>query len=172
MTVRNLNHLFAPASVAVIGASDRPRSVGAMVMKNMRAAGFVGPVMLVNPDHAAIAGVLAYPSVADLPMKPKLAVICTPPQTVPGLIAELGARGTKAAVVLTAGLGDPADPQSLAKAMLEAPRPHLLRILGPNCVGLIVPRIGLNASFAPGGARPGNIAFVSQSGALCTAVLD
>ena len=172
MTIRNLNHLFAPTSVAVIGASDKPRSVGATVMANLLAAGFSGPIMPVNPGHASVAGVLAYASVADLPMAPDLAVVCTPPATVPGLIAELGARGTRAAVVLTAGMGDPADEGSLARAMLEAARPHLLRILGPNCVGLIVPGIGLNASFAPGTANPGNIAFVSQSGALCTAVLD
>jgi len=172
MTIRNLNHMFAPTSVAVIGASDRPHSVGATVMANLLAAGFSGPVMPVNPRHASVAGVLAYPGIADLPMAPDLAVICTPPATVPGLVAELGARGTRAAIVLTAGLGDHRQPGSLARQMLEAAKPHLLRILGPNCVGLIVPGIGLNASFAPGGAAPGNIAFVSQSGALCTAVLD
>ena len=165
MTIRNLNHMFAPGSVAVIGASDRPRSVGATVMANLLAAGFSGPVVPVNPNHASVAGVLAYPDVASLPMAPDLAVICTPPASVPGLIAELGARGTRAAVVLTAGLGDHRQPDSLARKMLEAARPHLLRILGPNCVGLIVPGIGLNASFAPGSAAAGNILSVPQPGA-------
>ena len=173
MTTRNLESLFAPSSVAVIGASDRAHSVGATVMRNLLTGGFQGPVLPVNPKHQAVAGVLCYGSVADLPVTPDLAVICTPPVTVPGLIAELGARGTKGAVVLTAGLGNEAsEDRTLAQAMLDAARPHLLRVLGPNCVGLIVPSQSLNASFAPGGAETGSIAFVSQSGALCTAVLD
>ena len=173
MTTRNLESLFAPSSVAVIGASDRPQSVGATVMRNLLESGFQGPVLPVNPKHEAVAGVLCYNSVGDLPVTPDLAVICTPPATVPGLIRDLGVRGTKGAVVLTAGLGNAAsDNRTLAQDMLDAARPHLLRILGPNCVGLIVPSQSLNASFAPGGAEPGSIAFVSQSGALCTAVLD
>ncbi len=173
MTTRNLESLFAPSSVAVIGASDRAKSVGATVMRNLLAGGFQGPVLPVNPKHHAVAGVLCYGSIADLPVTPDLAVICTPPATVPGLIGELGARGTKGAVVLTAGLGNAAsEDRTMAQAMLDAARPHLLRILGPNCVGLIVPSQSLNASFAPGSAKAGSIAFVSQSGALCTAVLD
>src|SRR5687768_10384246 len=104
MTVRNLQYLFRPRSVAVIGASTRTQSLGAIVMRNLVAGGFAGPVMPVNPRHAAIEGKRCYASVAELPETPDLAVICTPPATVPELIAQLGARGTKATVVLTAGL--------------------------------------------------------------------
>ncbi len=174
MSQRNLDRLFAPRSVAVVGASNRPRSVGATVMRNLLQGGFSGAILPVNPKYEAVAGVRAYRSLADLPAVPDLAVVCTPPAAVPGVIGELGAAGTKAAVVLTAGLsaGKDAQGRTLQQAMLEAAQPHLLRVLGPNCVGLIVPSLGLNATFAHTGAAPGTLAFVSQSGALTTAVLD
>ena len=174
MSIRNLEHLFRPQSIAVIGASDTPRSVGATVLRNLVEGKFPGAIMPVNPKHGELAGIKVYPTVASLPTVPELAVICTPPATVPVLIGELGARGTKAAIVITAGLGRDKDSQgrTLKEAMLAAAKPHLLRILGPNCVGLLVPALALNASFAHTGALPGKIAFVSQSGALVTAVLD
>jgi acetyltransferase len=174
MTVRNLEYLFRPRSVAVIGASPRPESLGGLVMRNLLGGGFEGPVLPVNPKRRAVAGVLAFPSVGELPVTPDLAVICTPPATVPGLVRDLGERGTRAAIVVTAGLGDTPGPDGrpLNEHMLEAARPNLVRILGPNCVGLLVPGVKLNASFAHAAALPGHLAFVSQSGALCTAVLD
>ncbi len=174
MSIRNLESLFRPRSIALIGASTRPNSVGATVMRNLLLGGFSGPVMPVNPKYASVGGVLCYPSVADLPQDPDLAIICTPPATVPGLITQLGELGTRAAIVLTAGLEAKAvgGQKSYQQLMLESARPKLLRILGPNCVGLIVPGVGLNGSFAHGMAKPGQIAFVSQSGALATAVLD
>jgi len=174
MTIRNLDRLLRPASLAVIGASDRPSSVGAVVMRNLAAAGFAGTVMPVNPKHAMVAGLPSHPDVAVLPTVPDLAVVCTPPPTVPAIIDALGRRGTRAAIVITAGLTRTtlADGRTLQQAMLDAARPHLLRVLGPNCVGLLVPGIALNASFAHTGAKDGSIAFVSQSGALCTVVLD
>jgi len=174
MSIRNLEHLFRPQSVAVIGASETPRSVGATVLHNLVAGKFAGPILPVNPKHRELAGIKVYPTVARLPAVPELAVICTPPATVPTLIGELGACGTKAVIVITAGLGMTKDAQgrSLKETMLAAAKPHLLRILGPNCVGLLIPALGLNASFAHTGALPGKIAFVSQSGALVTAVLD
>ncbi len=174
MSIRNLNHLFRPQAVALIGASIRPHSVGATVMRNLLADGFEGPIMPVNPKYEAVCGVLTYASVAELPRAPDLAVICTPPMTVPGLISQLGSRGTKAAVVLTAGLNSTSETpaRTIQQEMLDAARPHMLRILGPNCVGLIVPALGLNASFAHASIKPGQIAFVSQSGAMATAVLD
>jgi acetyltransferase len=174
MTIRNLQYLFRPASVAVIGASDRPQSVGATVMHNLLSGGYSGTIVPVNPNHAKVAGILSVRDVASLESVPDLAVICTPPQTVPDIIHELGENGGKAAVVLTAGLGNITDAQgrTLKQAMLDAAKPHLLRILGPNCVGLLVPGIGLNASFAHTGAQAGRIAFVSQSRALTTALLD
>ena len=173
MSIRNLHHFFAPHSVAVIGASARTGSVGATVLANVVGAGFRGPVWPVNPKYRELAGLPAWADVADLPQAPELAVICTPAATVPGIIATLGARGCRAAVVLSAGLDAQAgDGRTLRQAMLDAARPHLLRILGPNCVGLLVPCAGLNASFAPVAALPGRLAFVAQSGALVTAVLD
>ncbi len=167
MSVRNLDSLFDPASVAVIGASGRPASVGATVWRNLTRGAFKGPVWAVNPRHTELDGHPCHASVAALPQTPELAVICTPAATVPGLIAELAARGTRAAVVLTAGMSS-----AQKQAALDAARQHLLRLLGPNCLGLLVPHIGLNASFAHIDARPGELAFVSQSGALVTAMLD
>ena len=174
MSIRNLEHLFRPRSVAVIGASETPRSVGATVLHNLIEGKFGGAIMPVNPKYRELAGIKVYPTVASLPEVPELAAICTPPAVVPDLIGQLGARGTKAAVVITAGLGAIKNPQgsTLKEAMLAAAKPHLLRVLGPNCVGLLVPSLGLNASFAHTHALPGKIAFVSQSGALVTAVLD
>jgi len=174
MTVRNLEKLFRPQSVAVIGATNRPGAIGNIVMHNILQGDFQGPVLPVNPKYEAVAGVLAYPDVASLPKAPDLAVICTPADPIPGLVAELGAAGTRAAIVLSNGLDAP-DPNGNGKledAMLKAAEPHLMRILGPNCLGLLAPQVGLNASFAHLPALSGGIAFVSQSGALCTAVLD
>ncbi|HVK93141.1 MAG TPA: bifunctional acetate--CoA ligase family protein/GNAT family N-acetyltransferase [Noviherbaspirillum sp.] len=174
MSIRNLKYLFDPQSVAVIGASQRPHSVGATVLNNIVEGNFRGKIFPVNPKYGMLGGLEVYAKVRDLPAVPDLAVICTPPETVPGLIGELGEHGTKAAIVLTAGLGAIKDwkGRNLKQAMLDAAQPHLLRILGPNCVGLLAPAIGLNASFAHAGALPGKIGFVSQSGALMTGVLD
>jgi acetyltransferase len=174
MSVRNLQYLFDPHSVAVIGASERPGSVGATVLRNMLAAEFQGPVYPVNPKYRTLSDRRVYPDVAALPAAPELAVICTPARTVPAIIAELAVRGTRAAVILSTGLGADSDQRGLTlrQAALEAARPSLLRILGPNCMGIIAPAIGLNASFAHTNALPGRIAFVSQSGALMTGVLD
>jgi acetyltransferase len=174
MSIRNLEALFQPASVALVGASDRAGSIGAVVLDNLRRGGFKGPIWPVNPRHKEIAGLPAWPDIASLPGTPDLAVICTPPQTVPALISQLGHKGTRAAIVMTAGLRDGAGEgvATLQQQMLDAARPHLLRVLGPNCIGLLLPHLGLNASFAPGNALPGDIAFVTQSGALATAMLD
>jgi acetyltransferase len=174
MSVRNLEYLFYPQSIAVLGASTRPQSVGGTVMRNLLSAGFDGPIMPVNPKYESVGGVLAYADVNQLPLAPDLAVICTPPATVPGIIASLGDRGTRAAVVLTAGLEQPAGTSgvTLQQAMLDAARPHLMRILGPNCVGLLSSKCRLNASFAHTSSTPGGIAFLTQSGALSTAILD
>jgi len=173
MSSYNLTYLLTPRSVAVVGASDRPGSVGATVMRNLLGGGFRGPVWPVNLRHDSVAGGRAYRTPALLPEAPELAVICTPAPAIPGLIAELGARGTRAAIVLSAGLEAPVESGgTLSARMLQAARRHGLRILGPNCIGLLTPGIGLNASFAHCGARAGGIAFVAQSGALTTAMLD
>jgi acetyltransferase len=173
MSVRNLDKLFRPRSVALIGATPRPGSVGAVVERNLRRAGFAGKLMLVNPHHRAIDGVSVYPDVASLPSIPDLAVIATPPQTVSSLIETLGERGARAAVVITAGFGElGADGRRLQQSMLDAARPHLLRIVGPNCLGIMVPPLGLDASFSHLAPPPGGLAFLSQSGAIVTAMLD
>ena len=173
MSVRNLDKLFRPQSVALIGATPRPGSVGGVVARNLRRAGFAGELMLVNPHYRSIDGLTVYPDVARLPQTPDLAIIATPPETVPRLIGELGERGTCGVVVITAGFGEQGDRgHALQQAALEAAKPHLLRIVGPNCVGIIVPKIGLDASFSHLAAPPGDIAFLSQSGAIVTAMLD
>ncbi|MBS0251740.1 MAG: bifunctional acetate--CoA ligase family protein/GNAT family N-acetyltransferase [Proteobacteria bacterium] len=166
MTVRNLNYLFAPRSVALIGASKRPGSVGETVLKNLLEGGFKGPIDLVNPKYRDIDGRRCYATVAELPVAPDLAVLATPPATITSLIEDLSAKGTRAAIVLAAGLGEQ------KKTMIAAAQPDCLRILGPNCIGLMVPNIGLNASFAHRSALAGDLAFISQSGALVTAVID
>jgi acetyltransferase len=174
MTVRNLDRLFRPASVAVIGASKEPLSPGAVIARNLRSDGFAGPVMLVNPKYSEIDGEPCHPDVASLPATPDLAVVVTPPPTVPEVIAALGARGSKAVAVITAGFGEGGAERgrALRQAMLDAARPHLLRIVGPNCMGVMVPGHGLNATFAHLAATPGRLAFVTQSGAIMTGILD
>jgi acetyltransferase len=167
MTIRNLDYALRPRSLAVIGASPRPGSVGATLTENVLKAGFGGPIYLVNPHHKEIGGLKCFADVAALPEAPELAVIAVPPAAIPGLIGALGAKGTHATVVITAGLGP-----EITQAMLDAARPYCLRIIGPNCLGIAVPALGLNANFGFNQPIPGKLAFLSQSGALVTGVLD
>jgi acetyltransferase len=153
MTVRNLDSLFAPRSVAVFGASDREHSVGATVWNNLR-RDFNGTLLAVNPRLQQLDGHTVYAHASSLPQVPDLAVICTPPHTVAPLISELGAKGTRAAVVVTAGLT-----AEQKHHMLQAAQKHTLRILGPNCIGLLVPHLGLNASFGHCHAGLGQFAW-------------
>ena len=174
MTTRNFGALFQPTSIALVGASNRPGSVGAVLARNLQAGGFSGAIWAVNPHESAVGALPCFHSVADLPGTPDLAVIATPPSTVPGLVADLGQRGCRAAVVVTAGFGEGgrAAGETLRGDMLAAAEPHLLRIIGPNCLGFISPVAGINASFAHLTPQAGGVAFLSQSGALVTAVLD
>ena len=146
MTIRDLDKLLAPKSVALIGASARQGSVGATIARNLLDAGLPGPVWLVNPKQGEIAGVRCYENLASLPGTPDLAVIAIPPGPIPALIAELGERGTRAAVVITAA--PHGDGAAFDAAMLARRKARGVRILGPNCLGMIVPGAGLNASFA------------------------
>jgi len=166
MTIRNLERMLEPASVALIGASSEPGSVGLTVATNLMSGGFAGRVDFVNPKRREILGAKCHASVADLPSPPDLAIVATPPAAVPGVISALGEKGTRAAVVITAGLG------AAKQVALDAGRPYCLRILGPNCLGLMLPRLALNASFAHRAPVAGDLAFLSQSGALVTAVID
>ncbi|MEM7444964.1 MAG: bifunctional acetate--CoA ligase family protein/GNAT family N-acetyltransferase [Pseudomonadota bacterium] len=174
MSIRNLGALLSPKSVVVIGGSRRKGSVGQVLARNLMHGGFKGPVLAVHPPASYLESSLTYPSITDLPLTPDLAVIATPPDTVAELIAQLGERGTRAAVVITAGFGESSDARGKERTqtLLDAAKPWLLRVLGPNCVGLIVPRLGLNASFAHLQPPDGDIAFVTQSGAVATTVLD
>jgi acetyltransferase len=174
MSQRFLDRLFSPRSIAVIGASSRVRHVGHVVMRNLLTGGFEGPVLPVNPRHNAIAGVLCYRDIASLPLTPDLAIICTRRDTVPGLIEELGARGTRMVIVMASNLATTpgSDGRMLEILMLEAARRHGVRILGASSLGVMAPKKGLNATFSPAQVRPGPIAFVSQSDAVGMMVLD
>ena len=174
MTIRNLDRVLAPQHVAVIGASARERAVGHLVLTNMLAAGFAGTLMPVNPRETQIDGLTTYPAIESLPQNPDLAVIATPPDTVPDLIARLGQRGCAGAVVITAGFGEGGAEAGLARrqAMLDAAKPTNLRIIGPNCLGLVVPGAHVNASFGPVPAGEGGIACITQSGAVAAALMD
>ena len=173
MSVRNLNSFFKPASVALIGASRTPTSVGGVVARNLVEGGFAGEIMFVNPHGGELLGRQIHESIAALPSPPELAVIATPPTPIPDLIGELGARGVKAVVVLTAGFAEMGEAGRAAQQrMLEQARPHVLRIVGPNCIGVLSPANKLNASFAHCMPAAGRTAFVTQSGAMLTAVID
>jgi acetyltransferase len=173
MAKHYLSTLFSPKSVAVFGASDRPDSVGQIVFQNMLESGFEGALYPINAKHTEVQGKRAYASIAEIGEPVELVVIATPPKTVPGIIERCGTHGVKAAVIITAGFGEAGDAgKALEKELLEAARRYGIRLVGPNCLGIMRPSIGLNATFNKGGANVGNIAFVSQSGALCTAILD
>jgi acetyltransferase len=163
MTTYRLDAIFAPRSIAVVGASPRPHSVGRAILRNLRGAGFDGPVRLVNRTHRAIDGVVAVGNVDDLPPT-DLLVVAVPPADIPTLIANAGGRGCAAAIIVTSGLGEGRG--SIAEAAQRAARAEGVRLLGPNCLGVQVPRLKLNASFAAELSAPGHIALISQSGAI------
>jgi acetyltransferase len=174
MSLRHLNAMFRPRSVAVVGASNRPKSIGSVVMRNLLREEFSGPILPVNPKYRAVAGILAYSGVADLPLSPDLAIVCTPPRTVPGFLEELGSKGAMNVLIMSTDLEKytTEDGRTLRQATMDLARQYSMRILGPNCLGLIVPRSGLNASFGHMSSLKGQIAFVSQSDSLGIAVLD
>lgn len=169
MTIRNLDKMFFPKSVAFFGASDKDGTIGGTVTRNLLGGGFKGPIWLINLHHKIVAGQTCYHDLKALPDIPDLAIIATPPVTIPGIIAELGEAGTRACVIITAGVGED---HNLRQKMLDAARPYNLRIMGTNCFGLMVPGIGLNASFAHMSPQKGGLAFLSQSGAVIGSVID
>jgi acetyltransferase len=173
MTARRIEAMLRPASVAIVGASDTPGSIGHVLSRNLLDGGFRGPVWLVNPRHAAIAGVAAVADVQALPQPVDLAVIATPAATVPAVVRQCGTRGVRGAVIVSAGFREGGEQgAALEQEVLAAARSHGLRLLGPNSFGVVRPDIGLNA--ACDGALPlaGRLALVSQSSALCAATLD
>jgi acetyltransferase len=164
MSTYGLDKLFSPRSVAVVGASPHKGSVGRAVVHNLRAGGFSGSLSLVNPYHREIDGLTAAASIESIDPVPDVAVITSPPESVPQIIAAAAGRGVAAAMILTAGLGHGTG--SLAEAAERAAREKGLRIVGPNCLGAMVPAAKFNATFAIRMPRPGDLALVSQSGAI------
>jgi acetyltransferase len=170
VNLATLKAFFRPRSVAVIGASKLPNSLGTVVLRNLLQAEFDGPILPVNPKHDSVLGVRCHRSVEDLPLVPELAVLCTPPETLPRLVEALGRRGTQAAIIMSAAR-DHAAAAALHSALQKASQSHGLRILGPDSNGIQVPSARLNASCMVGRARAGNVALISQSGSLIAGML-
>lgn len=172
---RKLRSALIPRSVALVGATDRPGALGRDVLRNLQSAGFAGEIFAVNPKHAneKVDGTQCYARLADLPKVPDLVVVATPAATVPDIVRQAGELGVSGVLVLTAGFAEigPAG-VALQREALEQARTSGMRLIGPNCLGLMRPSIGLNATFARSTARAGNIGLVSQSGAIATALLD
>lgn len=168
-----LNSIFAPKVVAVIGATETKGSVGRTVFQNLGRGGFAGVVYPVNPKRSSVLSVRAYPDIAAIPEKVDLAVICTPATSVPTVIRDCITAGVRGAVIISAGFKEiGAAGDKLEQEILRDAQRAGMRIVGPNCLGVMIPKVGLNATFATTIAKPGNVAFLSQSGALCTAILD
>ena len=168
-----LDAIFAPRNVAVIGASEREGSVGRTILWNLISSPFGGTVFPVNPKRPSVCGIKAYPSVKDIDDEIDLAVVVTAARFVPGIIKDCVDCGVKGAIVISAGFKERGpEGVELERQILEHARRGKMRIVGPNCLGVMSPISGLNATFATTVARPGNVGFISQSGALCTAVLD
>ncbi len=168
-----LDALFLPNSVALIGATERTGTVGRTILENLQHPSFKEHVYAVNSRHSEICGLTAYPSICEVPEKVDLAVVATPAPTVPQIIGECVDAGVKSAIVISAGFKE-RGPQGveLERQIQEQLRRGAMRLIGPNCLGVMSPTIGLNATFAKDAPRPGNVAFLSQSGALLTAILD
>ncbi len=170
---RALDTIFKPESVAVIGATDRPGSVGRTIMRNLVSNPFGGTVFPVNARRPNVLGIQAYPSVSEIPSRVDLAIIVSPAQTVPRIIEECVEAGVEGAIIISAGFKETgAEGADLERRVLEEARKGRMRIIGPNCLGVMSPNTGLNATFAGAIARPGTVGFLSQSGALLTAILD
>src|SRR5579872_3698358 len=168
-----LDVFFSPKTVAVIGATETPGSVGRTLLWNLVTNPFGGTVYPVNPKRPSVLGVKAYASVSDIPEQVDLAVIVTPPPSIPGIIRECGENGVRGAIVISAGFKEIGpEGAELERQLLKEAQAAGIRVIGPNCLGVMAPLTGMNATFATTIARPGSVGFISQSGALCTAVLD
>ncbi|MBN1245839.1 acetate--CoA ligase family protein, partial [Candidatus Bathyarchaeota archaeon] len=173
MGTENLNRIFNPKRIAVVGASERVGSIGAKIFSNLTGAGYTGSVFPVNPFRQTVQGITAYPSISKIPCKIDLAVIATPAHTVPQVTEECGKAGVAGVIIISAGLRETGeDGENLEKKLLEHQKKYGMRIIGPNSFGVIRPKINLYATFADKQASPGKIAFISQSAALCASALD
>jgi acetyltransferase len=174
MGISHLHSIFKPQRIALIGVKNDPNSVGGITLKNLVGGGFNGVVYPVNPKHEAVLGIQCYPNVRSLPKTPDLAVITTGSNLVPGLVKECGEAGIFGIIIMSAGFKETGEEgkkleQELKQVVASFPK---MRVIGPNCLGIIVPRLKMNVSFASGMPKDGHVAFISQSGALCTSVLD
>jgi acetyltransferase len=168
-----LTPLFEPQSIAIIGASETPDSIGATMVRNMLDSGYKGKLFFVNPKHATVFGQPSYGSVENIPQRLDLAVVCTPAPTVAEIVDSCGRAGVRTAVIISGGFAETGRRgAAYERAVLENARRHNIRLLGPNSLGLMRPNQGVNLTFAHSSAHPGSIGLISQSGALCTAILD
>jgi acetyltransferase len=170
MSTFGLERVFAPRSVAIVGGSPRPASIGAIVLHNVLSGGFAGKVAVVNPKYRSIDGQTNSPDIASLAFVPDLIVITAPAPAIPDIIEQAGRRGVAGAVIISSGLGH--GPGSIAEAVARSARTHKLRIVGPNCLGVMFPAVDLNASFAARHPAVGSLALISQSGAIAAAMVD
>lgn len=170
---QRLDALFMPKTIAVIGAKDNPRSVGRTIMVNLLSGLFAGPIYPINPKRGLVMGLVTYPTIKDVPEPVDLAIIVTPASTVPKIIAECVEAKSKSAIIISAGFKELGESGlELEKEIVACAHRGNMPIIGPNCLGVMNPIYGLNATFARGMALPGHLAFISQSGAMCTSVLD
>ncbi|MGF3554069.1 MAG: acetate--CoA ligase alpha subunit [Thermoplasmatota archaeon] len=173
MVVENLDKIFKPKSIAVIGASEKTGSPGYRVFRNLIGSGYEGVVYPVNPNRESVQGVQAYPTITDVPKIVDLAIIITPAKTVPDILEQCGKKGIKGILIISAGFKETGpEGAALEQQLFEIKKRYNMRILGPNCVGFIMPYLNLNASFTGSTPDKGNIALFSQSGAVCGAILD
>jgi acetyltransferase len=170
MSTYRLDRVFSPRSVALIGASPREKSVGRAVLKNLRDGGWSGPLHLINPKHREIDGVETLGDLSQVSAPPDLVLVSSPPATVPDVVAQSAQMGVSAAIIITAGLGH--GPGSLSEACEQAARLKGLRLVGPNCIGVLAPQAHLNASFAARMPAAGELALISQSGAIAAGLVD
>jgi len=174
MNVHKLNNIFNPKRIALIGVTTNPNSVSGKVLINLVSGGFRGVVYPVNPEHEAVMGIPCYPDVKSLPRAPDMGIICSPADKVLAAVRDCGEAGIRGIIIISAGFKEIGEAGRKQEELIkeEIKKYEGMRILGPNCLGIIVPSLKLNASFAAEMPKPGNIAFISQSGALCTSVLD
>jgi acetyltransferase len=174
MAIKKLNSIFKPKRIALIGVSDNPNSVGGITLRNLVGGGFNGVVYPVNPKREAVFGIPCYPDVKSLPKTPDLAVIMTAAKFVPGIIRECGEAGIHGVIIMSAGFKESGEEGRILEDQVKTEKAKFsdMRVIGPNCLGILVPGLNMNVSFANGMPKKGHVAFISQSGALCTSVLD
>lgn len=174
MAIKKLDSIFRPKRIALVGVSNNPDSVGGITLRNLVGGGFNGVVYPVNPRREAVFGIPCYPDVKSLPKTPDLAVIMTAAEAVPQLVQDCGEAGIHGVIIMSAGFKESGEEGKILEDKVKAEKAKYpdLRIIGPNCLGILVPGLNMNVSFASGMPKKGHVAFISQSGALCTSVLD